>query len=65
MKDEKKLKELAEQISKLEKECQLGNNLQENMNKIEQLIQSLSLKEMLEIDTYIMNGKIFDKVKIL
>jgi len=57
MKDEKKLKELAEQISKLEKECQLGNNLQENMNKIEQLIQSLSLEEMLEIDTYIMNEK--------
>ena len=57
MKDEKKLKELAEQISKLEKECQLGNNIQENMNKIEQLIQSLSLEEMLEIDTYIMNEK--------
>ena len=57
MKDEKKLKELAEQISKLEKECQLGNNIQENTNKIEQLIQSLSLEEMLEIDTYIMNEK--------
>lgn len=61
MKDEKKLKELAEQISKLEKECQLGNNLQENMNKIEQLIQSLSLEEMLEIDTYIMNEKFLTK----
>ena len=61
MKDEKKLKELAEQISKLEKECQLGNNLQENMNKIEQLIQSLSLEEMLKIDTYIMNEKFLTK----
>lgn len=61
MKDEKKLKELAEQISKLEKECQLGNNLQENMDKIEQLIQSLSLEEMLEIDTYIMNEKFLTK----
>ena len=53
MKDEKKLKELAEQIIKYEKECQLGNNIQENMSKIEQLIQSLSLEEMLTIDAYI------------
>lgn len=55
MKDEKKLKELAKQIFQLEKECQLGNNIQENMNKIEQLIQTLSIEEMLIIDTYITN----------
>lgn len=61
MKDEKKIKELAEQIFILEKECQLGNNVQENMNKIEQLTQTLSLDEMLEVDTYIMEKKFLTK----
>lgn len=61
MKDEKKIIELAKQIAKLEKECQLGNNVQKNMNKIEQLIQTLSLEEMLAIDTYITNENFLTK----
>ena len=61
MKDEKKIKQLAEQIFILEKECQLGNNVQKNMNKIEQLTQTLSLDEMLEVDTYIMEKKFLTK----
>ena len=61
MKGEKKLKELAEQIYNLEQECQCKNNIQENMNKIEQLTQTLSLEEMLIIDTYIMKKKILTK----
>ena len=61
MKDEKKIKQLAKQIFILEKECQLGNNVQENMNKIEQLTQTLSLDEMLEVDTYIMEKKFLTK----
>ena len=61
MKDEKKLKELAEQIYNLEQECQCKNNIQENMNKIEQLTQTLSLEEMFIIDTYIMKKKILTK----
>ena len=61
MKDEKKLKELVEQIIKYEKECQLGNNVQENMSKIEQLIQSLSLEEMLAIDAYITSENFLTK----
>lgn len=61
MKDEKKLKELAEQIIEYEKECQLGNNIQENVNKIEQLIQSLSVEEMLAIDAYITNENFLTK----
>ena len=61
MKDEKKLKELAEQIYNLEQECQCKNNIQENMNKIEQLTQILSLEEMLIIDTYIIKKKILTK----
>ncbi len=61
MKDEKKIKELAEQILIWEKECQLGNNVQENVNKIEQLIQTLSLEEMLAIDTYITSKNFLTK----
>ena len=61
MKDEKKLKELAKQIIEYEKECQLGNNVQENVSKIEQLIQSLSIEEMLAIDAYIINENFLTK----
>lgn len=61
MKDEKKLKELAEQIIEYEKKCQLGNNVQENVSKIEQLIQSLSVEEMLAIDAYITNENFLTK----
>ena len=65
MKDEKKknIKRLAQQIARLEKECQSGNNISENMNKIEQLIQGLSLEDMLAIDDYILEKKTFDKIK--
>lgn len=61
MKDEKKIIKLAKQISKLERECQLGNNIQENMNKIEQLIQTLSIEDMLAIDAYITNKNFLTK----
>ena len=61
MKDEKNLKQLAEQISKLEKECQFGRNIQKNMNEIEQLIQTLSIEEMLIVDTYIMEKNFLTK----
>ena len=63
MKDEKKknIKKLAQQIVRLEKECQSGNNISENMNKIEQLIQGLSLEDMLAIDDYILEKKLLTK----
>lgn len=61
MKDEKKLKELAKQIYNLEQECQLGKNIQKNTNKIEQLIQSLSIEEMFIIDEYIINKNFLTK----
>lgn len=61
MKDEKKLKELAKQIYNLEQECQLGKNIQKNINKIEQLIQNLSIEEMLIIDEYITNENFLTK----
>ena len=63
MKDEKKknIKKLAQEIARLEKECQSGNNISKNMNKIEQLIQDLSLEDMLAIDDYILEKKLLTK----
>ena len=63
MKDGKKknIKKLAQQIARLEKECQSENNISENMNKIEQLIQGLSLEDMLAIDEYILEKKLLTK----
>lgn len=62
MKDERKnIKELAERIANLEKECQFATNVSESMNKIEQLIQNLSLEEMLELDMYIQENKLLTK----
>lgn len=49
----KKLRVLADKIVFLEKECQLGRNMNENMAKIEEITTSLSIEEMLEIDEYI------------
>lgn len=53
MKDEKRLIELAEQILELEKECQLGNNISKNADKMEQLVLTLSLEELLKVNAYI------------
>lgn len=62
MKDEKKnIKIIADKIIELEEQCQSGNNISEFMNKMEQLIQGLSLEEMLEIDNYIISKKVLTK----
>ena len=63
MKDEKKknIKMVAEGIARLEKSCQSKNNISENLNKLEQIIQTLSLEEMLEIDEYILKEKLLTK----
>lgn len=50
---EKRLISIAKQIVELEKECQLGKNVQENMAKIENIMSTLSLLDLLEIDEYI------------
>ena len=55
MKSEEELKNIAKQIFDLELKCQNGVNITQNMNKIEQLIATLSIEEMFEIDTYITN----------
>lgn len=63
MKDKKKknIKIIAEKIFDLEKQCQSGNNISENLDKMEQLIEGLSLEDMLAIDDYIISKKILTK----
>lgn len=63
MKDEKKknIKIIAEKIFDLEKQCQSGNNISENLDKMEQLIEGLSLEDMLAIDDYITSKKLLTK----
>ena len=55
------IKKLANEIARLEKECQSGNNISDAMRKIEQLTQGLSIEEMLEIDEYILTEKLLTK----
>ena len=54
------LKEVANKIYSLELECQEGKNVQENMAKIEKIMNSLSLSEIMELDEYL-TTKFFDK----
>ena len=63
MKDRKKknIKKLAQEIARLEKECQSRHNFSETMNKIEQIVQGLSLEDMLEIDNYILEKNLLTK----
>lgn len=64
MKEEKKkknIKTIAEQIMELEKQCQSGTNISENLTKMEQLIEGLSLQDMLAIDDYIVSKKFLTK----
>ena len=51
---EKRLIRVAKQIVELEKEGQLGKNVKENQAKIENIMSTLSLLDLLEIDEYIM-----------
>lgn len=51
---DKQLVRKAKQIVELEKECQLGKNVKENIAKIENIMSTLSIIDMMEIDEYIM-----------
>lgn len=62
MRKNKKIKQIAEKILKLERECQEGKDVQENMAKIEKITSILSLEDMLEVDDYI-TKKFFDNKK--
>lgn len=60
-KRKKHIKILADKIVRMEKELLLGNNIQENQAKIESIMGSLALDEMLELDEYIMRKKLLTK----
>jgi hypothetical protein len=49
----KKLIKIANQIITLEQKLQNGENMQENMDKIEKLSESLSPNELWEVNAYI------------
>ncbi len=64
MKSKKKkyIKKVAEQIVKLEKQCNdQPTKLSETQDKMEQLIMGLSLEDMLAIDNYILEKKLLTK----
>lgn len=63
MKDKKNkhIKIIANKIANLERECSLGNNVQENMKKIQDVTDSLSLEEILQIDEYITKKKLLTR----
>lgn len=63
MKDKrnKHLKILAQKIVDAERELQLGKNVKENQKKIENIMTSLSLSEMIELDIYISEKKMLTK----
>lgn len=42
----------ARKLMELEQECQKGNNISENLSKMDEVIASLSIQDMLELDAY-------------
>ena len=62
MKDNKNkhLKIIAKKISKLENEIRLGNNVQANRDKIENIMCSLDFGDIIFIDNYISKKKLID-----
>lgn len=63
MKDErnKRIKRIAQKIVNLEEGLQLGKNVKENQQKIEDIMSSLSVEDMLQIDEYITKKKLLTK----
>ena len=57
----KHLKIIAKKISKLENEILLGRNVQENRDKIENIMCSLDFGDIIFIDDYISKKKLIDK----
>jgi TATA-box binding protein (TBP) (component of TFIID and TFIIIB) len=60
-KQDKRIKNIANKIANLEKEMLLGKSVQENQQKIENIVSTLSLEDMLEIDEYILKKKLLTR----
>ena len=56
----KHLRNIAKKIAKLEKEIHLGNNVQANRKKIEDIMCSLDFGDIIFIDNYISKKKLID-----
>ena len=56
----KHLRNIAKKIAKLEKEIYLGNNVQVNRKKIEDIMCSLDFGDIIFIDNYISKKKLID-----
>jgi hypothetical protein len=61
MKDNKSIKEIAEQVVTLEKLIQGKTDTKDNINKLNSLCESLSLEDMLAVDDYIFRKKLLTK----
>lgn len=60
-KQNKYLKIAAQKIAKAEKELLLGKNVQENQQKIKNIMSSLSFEDALLLDDYIQRKKLLTK----
>ena len=56
----KYLRNIVKKIAKLEKEIHLGNNVQVNRKKIEDIMCSLDFGDIIFIDNYISKKKLID-----
>lgn len=50
----KERREIARKITKLDTECEKGNNISENMAQMEKLVSDCSIEDLLRIDEMIM-----------
>ena len=47
--DKKKLEDIVKQVKALEDECQTGRDIEVNMQKMNELLENLTLDEMFEV----------------
>ena len=43
---------IARRLMELEQECQKGNNISENLSKMNKVIEPLSIQDLIELDAY-------------
>lgn len=56
-----KIKEVANIIAELEKECQMGKNVQNNMSKMDELINQFDITDLLLLDEFILENNLLTK----
>lgn len=43
---------IARKLMELEQECQKGNNISKNLSKMNEVIEPLSIQDLIELDAY-------------